>query len=242
MSGASCVHKVEHALRGVDGVLSASVNLAMERATVEAVATTPVADLRRAVREAGYEPLEVVGEAVHDDEREARRREIAALRRKLIAGAVLSLPLLWGSLAHLGVRAIWSPGIVMNWYVQLALATPAPFWLGRHFCRGSWTCRWVTSSSCGPVKRSRWTGSSRRASRPSTSPCSPGSRCRWTKDRGTPSSARPSTRPGRFRCGRPGWGVTPCWPRSSGWCRTRRARRPRSSGWPIAWRVILCRQ
>jgi len=50
MSCASCVHKVEHALRGVDGVLSASVNLAMERATVEAVATTPVADLRRAVR------------------------------------------------------------------------------------------------------------------------------------------------------------------------------------------------
>ncbi|TMJ13196.1 MAG: copper-translocating P-type ATPase [Bacillati bacterium ANGP1] len=138
MSCASCVHKVEHALRGVDGVLSASVNLAMERATVEAVATTPVADLRRAVREAGYEPLEVVGEAVHDDEREARRREIAALRRKLIAGAVLSLPLLWGSLAHMGVRGIWSPGILMNWYVQLVLATPVQFWVGWQFYRGAW--------------------------------------------------------------------------------------------------------
>src|SRR5881296_3159795 len=138
MSCASCVHKVEHALRGVDGVLSASVNLAMERATVEAVATTPVADLRRAVREAGYEPLEVVGEAVHDDEREARRREIAALRRKLIAGAVLSLPLLWGSLAHMGVRGIWSPGILMNWYVQLVLAIPVQFWVGWQFYRGAW--------------------------------------------------------------------------------------------------------
>src|SRR5256886_8800872 len=110
----------------------------MERATVEAVATRPVADLRRAVREAGYEPLEVVGEAVHDDEREARRREIAALRRKLIAGAVLSLPLLWGSLAHMGVRGIWSPGILMNWYVQLVLATPVQFWVGWQFYRGAW--------------------------------------------------------------------------------------------------------
>src|SRR5437773_993971 len=138
MSCASCVHKVEHALRGVDGVLSASVNLAMERATVEAVATTPVADLRRAVREAGYEPLEVVGEAVHDDEREARRREIAALRRKLIAGALLGIPILWGSLAHMGVRGIWTPGILMNWYVQLVLATPVQFWVGWQFYRGAW--------------------------------------------------------------------------------------------------------
>src|SRR5438445_445502 len=137
------LRSVEGHVRGVarmgeDGVLSASVNLAMERATVEAVATTPVADLRRAVREAGYEPLEVVGEAVHDDEREARRREIAALRRKLIAGAVLSLPLLWGSLAHMGVRGIWSPGILMNWYVQLVLATPVQFWVGWQFYRGAW--------------------------------------------------------------------------------------------------------
>src|SRR5207245_10134571 len=129
MSCASCVHKVEHALRGVDGVLSASVNLAMERATVEAVATTPVADLRRAVREAGYEPLEVVGEAVHDDEREARRREIAALRPKLVAGAVRSPPLLWGGLAPMGVRGISRPGVAVDLSVQRVVATAVRFWV-----------------------------------------------------------------------------------------------------------------
>jgi len=138
MSCASCVEKVEHALRNVDGVLSASVNLAMERATVEAVPATRVTDLHRAVREAGYEPLELDGEEAEDYEREARRREIASLRRKLITGTLLSIPILWGSLAHMGVRGIWTPGILMNWYVQLVLATPVQFWVGWQFYRGAW--------------------------------------------------------------------------------------------------------
>ena len=138
MSCASCVEKVEHALRNVDGVLSASVNLAMERATVEAVPATRVTDLHRAVREAGYEPLELDGEEAEDYEREARRREIASLRRKLITGTLLGIPILWGSLAHMGVRGIWTPGILMNWYVQLVLATPVQFWVGWQFYRGAW--------------------------------------------------------------------------------------------------------
>ncbi|HXF82899.1 MAG TPA: heavy metal translocating P-type ATPase [bacterium] len=137
MSCASCVEKVERALRGVDGVLTASVNLAAERATVQALATVPVAELRRAVREAGYEVLEAEGEAAEDYERAARARELRALRRKLIGGALLSLPILWGSLAHMGLP-IWAPAILMNWYVQLALATPVQFWAGWQFYRGAW--------------------------------------------------------------------------------------------------------
>ncbi|HEY6103172.1 MAG TPA: heavy metal translocating P-type ATPase [bacterium] len=137
MSCASCVEKVEHALSGVEGVLRASVNLASERATVEALATTPVSKLRRAVRDAGYEAPEVEGEAAVDYERAARTREIATLRRKLIAGTVLSIPILWGSLPHMGVQ-LWTPAFLMNWYVQLALATPVQFWVGWQFYRGAW--------------------------------------------------------------------------------------------------------
>jgi len=137
MSCASCVDKVEHALRSVDGVLNASVNLASERATVEMTATTPLATLRRAVRDAGYEPLEVEGDGAEDYEREARRRELATLRGRLIAGALLSLPILWGSLGHMGVR-VWAPELLTNWYVQLILATPVQFWAGWQFYRGAW--------------------------------------------------------------------------------------------------------
>jgi Cu+-exporting ATPase len=138
MSCASCVEKVERALAGVDGVLRASVNLASERATVDALATTPVAALRRAVRDAGYDAPEVEGEAAEDYEREARAREIATLRRKLIAGVVLTAPILWGSLHHMGLHQIWVPEVLKSWFVQLALATPVQFWVGWQFYRGAW--------------------------------------------------------------------------------------------------------
>jgi len=138
MSCASCVEKVERALRSVDGVQNASVNLALERATVEMAPTTPVAELHQAVRDAGYEVLEVAGGAVEDLERAARSREIAALRRRLIAAALLSMPILWGSLAHMGIRGIPAPELLMNWYIQLLLATPVQFWAGWQFYRGAW--------------------------------------------------------------------------------------------------------
>jgi Cu+-exporting ATPase len=138
MSCASCVEKVEHALRGVDGVLDASVNLASERASVTALVTTPVGDLRRAIRDAGYEPLEVTGAAAEDYERQARQRELRTLRRKLIVGTLLTLPVLWGSLHHMGLHQIWIPELLKSWYVQLALATPVQFWAGWQFYKGAW--------------------------------------------------------------------------------------------------------
>ena len=138
MSCASCVEKVEYALRRVDGVLKAAVNLALERATVEVVATTPAAELRRVIREAGYEALEVEGAAAEDYEREARHREIRTLRRKLVVGTLLSIPIFWGSLSHMGLHQVWVPAILKSWYVQLLLATPVQFWVGWQFYRGAW--------------------------------------------------------------------------------------------------------
>ena len=137
MSCASCVQNVERALSGVDGVLRASVNLATERATVEMIATTSVADMRQAVREAGYD-LDVERSAPDDYERQARARDLAVLRRKLLVGALLSLPVIWGSLAHMGVRGIWTPEVLMDWKVQWLLATPIQFWVGWQFYRGAW--------------------------------------------------------------------------------------------------------
>jgi len=53
MSCASCVGRVEKALNKVPGVLSASVNLATERATVRVLSNVPVAVLQQAVERAG---------------------------------------------------------------------------------------------------------------------------------------------------------------------------------------------
>ncbi|MGQ0569296.1 MAG: copper ion binding protein, partial [Armatimonadota bacterium] len=78
MSCASCVDKVEHALRATDGVLQAWVNLATEQATVEYVpgVATPEA-LRGVIRDAGYDPL-AADENTVDREAERRVRELGA--------------------------------------------------------------------------------------------------------------------------------------------------------------------
>lgn len=137
MSCASCVNTVETALRTIEGVLDASVNLAREQATVEFIpgVATPEA-LRRAVRDAGYEPLAAEEGAV-DREAERREREGRALRVRLVGAALLSLPILWGSLPHMGVQ-VWAPALLHNWMVQFALATPVQFWAGWRFYRGMW--------------------------------------------------------------------------------------------------------
>ncbi|MDQ7857414.1 MAG: heavy metal translocating P-type ATPase [Armatimonadota bacterium] len=137
MSCASCVEAVERALRRTDGVLAASVNLATERATVDYIpGATTVEVLRRAVREAGYEPLAAEDTAA-DREAERRGRELTALRVRLVAAAALSLPILWGSLPHMGLQ-VWAPSFLHHWVVQFLLATPVQFWAGWRFYRGMW--------------------------------------------------------------------------------------------------------
>lgn len=57
MTCASCVGRVERALKKVGGVLDATVNLATESARIAYTGDAQMpARLRRAIRDAGYEP------------------------------------------------------------------------------------------------------------------------------------------------------------------------------------------
>ncbi len=58
MTCASCVGRVEKAIRAAPGVKSASVNLAAERARVEIDDAGSAAAVTQAIRSAGYEPIE----------------------------------------------------------------------------------------------------------------------------------------------------------------------------------------
>jgi P-type Cu+ transporter len=112
MTCASCVNRVEKALRKVPGVLDASVNLASEQASVTYVPSAAGwSDLKAAVENAGYGVIETadtdVGTA-EDVEAAARARELADKRRKLIVGIALGLPLFVISMARdFGVIAPW---------------------------------------------------------------------------------------------------------------------------------------
>ncbi|RIH85553.1 Copper-transporting P-type ATPase [Meiothermus luteus] len=145
MTCAACAARVERALKKLDGVLEASVNLATERATVKFLpASTGLAQLKRAVREAGYGVLELeAGQGRADAEREARQREIAALGRAFAIAACFSLPLLLLAMlpmlwmpAHMFLRSLF-PEPVWNG-VMLALATPVQFGPGLRFYRHGW--------------------------------------------------------------------------------------------------------
>jgi Cu+-exporting ATPase len=127
MSCASCSGRVEKALRKLPGVTSASVNLATEKASIEALSTVPVSALIAAVVKAGYTARDA-----------AQGQPVAAGRSwpewwPVALGIVLTLPLVAPMLLQIfGVA--WMP----SGWVQLALATPVQFWLGARFYRAGW--------------------------------------------------------------------------------------------------------
>ena len=94
MTCASCVYHVERALKGVEGVRSAGVNLATERAVVEfAPGAAGIADFNHAVQDAGYTVLGVAGDT-NEQPTTARQLRILALKTGIsiaIAAAIMTL-------------------------------------------------------------------------------------------------------------------------------------------------------
>ncbi|MBN2206897.1 MAG: heavy metal translocating P-type ATPase [Candidatus Aminicenantes bacterium] len=137
MECASCVARVEKALLARDGVLKASVNLATQKARVEYLPSrVDRAGLKTAVEAAGYAVIETRGAAESEDvERLAREKEYRSLTRKLIAGAVLAVPVFFGNMRHLFP---WVPAALANGYLLWALTTPVEFVVGGMFHRGAW--------------------------------------------------------------------------------------------------------
>ena len=138
MTCASCVATLEKVLSQVPGVTRAQVNLATERATVEFVAgAVGLAELRKAVKDAGYKPLEVSTDlSGRDREAEAREREERDLRTKFIVSAVLAGLIFLISLPHMvGLSHLLHFSLLTS-YFSLLLATPVQFWAGFRFYRG----------------------------------------------------------------------------------------------------------
>jgi P-type Cu+ transporter len=127
MTCASCVTRVEKALRKVPGVMDASVNLATESARVRyAPADQMEARLRRAVRDAGYEPRAAQEPSPQDLSPWAGFAPVAA-------GIALSLPLLLPMLGN-----FFGLDWMLPAWVQFVLATPVQFILGARFYKAGW--------------------------------------------------------------------------------------------------------
>ena len=133
MTCASCVTRVEKALKKQAGVSDATVNLATESARVTLTTHDSVeslARIKRAVRDAGYEPrtMEAADEA-------AGERWLGVPRDlvPVLVGALLSAPLVLPMVGDLFGKH-W----MLSAWIQFLLATPVQFVLGARFYRAGW--------------------------------------------------------------------------------------------------------
>ncbi|WP_395056253.1 heavy metal translocating P-type ATPase [Polaromonas sp.] len=127
MTCASCVSRVEKALKKVPGVQDATVNLATESARVLYAPSTQMdAQLRRAVRNAGYEPRAAEAAPPEDLSPWAGFAPVAI-------GLLLSAPLLFPMIGDLFGKHWMLPA-----WQQFLLATPVQFVLGARFYTAGW--------------------------------------------------------------------------------------------------------
>lgn len=146
MHCASCVGRVEKALKQVPGVQDATVNLLAERGAVkfDAHRATPE-DLITAVEEAGYDAsvtqFDSIEQASAPTEAYTADKPTEAqelLGRFLISFALTVPVLVMGMGPHTGLIPMrWT---MTSWWngAQLVLTTPVLFWAGSGFFRGAW--------------------------------------------------------------------------------------------------------
>lgn len=146
MTCASCVSRVEKAIRSLKGVVEVQVNLATERATIEYLpGITSIKDFAAAIQAAGYKILEdrmgsltFQEEDILERERRSREVELTRLKWKFIIGAILLVPIL---ILMYGAGFL-EKGVGFsrqtNFFIQFLLATPVQFWAGRQFYVGFW--------------------------------------------------------------------------------------------------------
>ncbi len=155
---ASCVSKIEHALKNTLGVHSASVNFASESALIEFdenIISEP--GLSKAVEDVGYHLFSKNTDAIahqiredpkspetseddmgmgsphHDHMKMERESQIKEMKLKLVVGGILSILIFLGSFPE---WFTFVPQILNNHWVLFALTTPVQFWIGSQFYSG----------------------------------------------------------------------------------------------------------
>ncbi|WP_349774155.1 heavy metal translocating P-type ATPase [Sporosarcina aquimarina] len=136
MTCAACAVKIEKRINKMDGVSSATVNFALETLTAnyDGHQTGPN-EMMTNVKKMGYDLIPKTDGKNKIDHKE---EEIKKQTRKFIFSTILTLPLLWTMVAHFEFTSfIYLPELLMNPWVQLALATPVQFIIGAQFYKGA---------------------------------------------------------------------------------------------------------
>ena len=136
MHCAVCAQTIEKVLNKKEGVYKATVNLALETATVEYnAAQISLAGIKKVIRDVGYEVIEPEA-GVEDAEQTERDNEIRSLKIRLIISTAATIPVVilsyWKFLPfHLPIEQ-YIP------YIMFVLVTPVHFIVGHRFFVGAY--------------------------------------------------------------------------------------------------------
>ncbi len=138
MSDDNDARRLEKKLAELEGILEVSVSFASERARLKYVPTIiSQSEIRRAIADAGFEPIEMGGET-EDAEALARQREIDQQRHYLTVGLIFTVPLFLLSMGRdFGLLPMWAHNPWVNW-LMFVLATPVQFYVGWQYYVGAY--------------------------------------------------------------------------------------------------------
>ncbi|MBC7202290.1 MAG: cation-translocating P-type ATPase, partial [Pusillimonas sp.] len=127
MTCASCVGRVERALRKLPGVEQANVNLATERAEIDTTDALLPQQAIQAIQKAGYE-ASVITEGEDDHLADRQQAEVRHLQLQLWVAALLTLPVF---ILEMGAHMVpafhhwvqYTIGTQNSWYFQFVLTT-----------------------------------------------------------------------------------------------------------------------
>jgi P-type Cu+ transporter len=137
MTCAACATRIEKGLNKMEGVSEANVNLALEKAVIAFnPSEVSIGDIIAKVEKLGYGAHQKADDHEQVDHRE---KAIQDQKRKFVISAILSLPLLWTMVGHFSFTSfLYVPDFLMNPWVQLILATPVQFIIGKQFYIGAY--------------------------------------------------------------------------------------------------------
>ncbi|MES1047467.1 copper-translocating P-type ATPase [Heyndrickxia oleronia] len=137
MTCAACANRIEKTLNKLDGVKNATVNFALETGSVEYnPSEISIQEMSKAVEKIGYQ---AIPKQDKEDTLDYREKEIEKQKGKFIFSLILSIPLLWAMVSHFKFTSfIYLPEMLMNPWVQFALATPVQFIIGKQFYVGAY--------------------------------------------------------------------------------------------------------
>lgn len=135
MTCAACATRIEKVLGRIPEVTDVSVNLAVESARVAYYpGTLSVSDVIKKVEQLGFG-----AKPKSTPSRKRKEEEWKKKRLQFYVALILCFPLLWTMAGHFSfLKLIPVPSVLMNPWVQWALATPVQFVIGAPFYRGAW--------------------------------------------------------------------------------------------------------